>query len=1080
MKKWHMHVKQKDRMFSVIGHVMVWRNGIRRGSRELLLATFAGIPEGVQAVSANLCDGGEITLDEKSYTRSIMFPYRRVAKAVGIGDIAHGCVYHSHFQLSVIEEMKEPTKFKQALLFAPDGDLNSMVSEHVIARFGLPRIWENQYFDLLRDFVEDLNVETNPELDVWKNARAAMFTGDEVQVLELIGERLRDRKLVIPKTNIEGEFDPSWKMQEYIINNAEHLALQLKEKKPRHSFDSPIDPAIADLLRTPFPIQAHMIQALVNAISGIDPENNRKEKPEMPFCGGDMGTGKSIIACGVAYILYQIKKRKDNSKGFAALLSAPGITIPKWDVKEIKKTIPGVKVNIIRSGNDALTLLRKVRRGYKPSGIEFYLVSIDRAKLGYETCFAGVWKNERGITNDIAWEKEPVWHCPECSQPIYVEEKNDMKIVEWSSVALGEPPLKSEIIEAMQKKELQANGIPMNTKVKWLRKAGLPMRCNNTVKRVGKQSISEDILEKYPDRPCGAQLWRPALRARGETRNKARMNISQVLKKTNGFFDLFIQDEAHACKGANSGRGDAFGQMVLSAKATLQLTGTLTNGKSTSIKELIWRTDPKSLLDAGMDYHTGEIDWARRFGKVEEIIYDDEGDVGVVTRRKQKGASAHEGPGIAPQLTAQFLLHKAGFLELADMGLPLVKLREIPVFLDMDEEHSDHYSTFHNNLFDACKKAAAVSGSKGVWSKFNPTTLMYADRPDLDFIVKIGEDTFHGPAVIKEDEYHKKERWLVETVISELSEGRRVMIFNNFTGKYQMNERIRDLLVKNGIRCVILDEPNSELRTEVLDQYEKDEMPVIITNMQLIEVGLDCVYWPTIIFNQFSYKVNTMRQAARRGWRIGQDRECRVYYVAYNGTTQMKMFQHIMRARGHALLVEGRIDKSALAEYSRDGQSSLASDLASCFAGAAVAKAWTDLAESELAGIEMYEESEFKAVLAQRMRDLADQTIRLCGYDPDVWRAEREKQTVILQSNEIQIFNAFEDYDDVDMAANDIFHIFNQETADKLLPIIASDDEIVQIENIRLVTFTELMSTNSNNKKRKSSKVANDQLMWDF
>lgn len=274
------------------------------------------------------------------------------------------------------------------------------------------------------------------------------------------------------------------------------------------------------------------------------------------------------------------------------------------------------------------------------------------------------------------------------------------------------------------------------------------------------------------------------------------------------------------------------------------------------------------------------------------------------------------------------------------MGLPLVELKEIPTFLDMDPEHRAAYEKFHNGLYDVCAKASAVSGSAGVWSKFNPAVLIYADRPDLGVAVTIGEETVYAPPLGDGSDLHAKERWLVETVRQELAQGRRVTIYNSFTGVYDMNERLHDILTRSGIRCQILDEPNTELRSERIAEYEENEIPVLITNQKLVEVGLDMMYWPTIIFYQMSYEVSTVRQSSRRAWRIGQDKECRVRYPVYQGSQAMKQFIHIMNGRGHALQTEGRIDKSELAQYSRDSQSSLARDLASCFASADVAQAW--------------------------------------------------------------------------------------------------------------------------------------------
>jgi hypothetical protein len=135
----------------------------------------------------------------------------------------------------------------------------------------------------------------------------------------------------------------------------------------------------------------------------------------------------------------------------------------------------------------------------------------------------------------------------------------------------------------------------------------------------------------------------------------------------------------------------------------------------------------------------------------------------------------------------------------------------------------------------------------------------------------------------------------------------------------------------------------------------------------------------------------------------------------------MKQFMRIMLARGHALMVEGRLDKSALAKYARDEQSALANDLASCFATTDIADAWSQMAAADLADVEMVSEAEFKGVLAARMQALAEETRRLCGYpeiDADLLEAEEQqyegaegeaaKPAIFSQSNMLDLFTWFE------------------------------------------------------------------------
>src|SRR5690606_21547820 len=115
-----------------------------------------------------------------------------------------------------------------------------------------------------------------------------------------------------------------------------------------------------------------------------------------------------------------------------------------------------------------------------------------------------------------------------------------------------------DIMEARRNHKLLANGLPSDWKVKWIRKASIKRSCDNEVALLSNQA-TEDARSLYAEsRKCRAQFFRPALRSRGETKNQPRVNISQVFKRFKGWFDLFIMDEAHQAKGADSGRGDAF------------------------------------------------------------------------------------------------------------------------------------------------------------------------------------------------------------------------------------------------------------------------------------------------------------------------------------------------------------------------------------------------------------------------------------------------------------------------------------------------------------------------------------------
>lgn len=103
-----------------------------------------------------------------------------------------------------------------------------------------------------------------------------------------------------------------------------------------------------------------------------------------------------------------------------------------------------------------------------------------------------------------------------------------------------------------------------------------------------------------------------------------------------------------------------------------------------------------------------------------------------------------------------------------------------------------------------------------------------------------------------------------------------------------------------------------ELREEWVKSQVKKGLDVIIANPKLVETGLDLLDFPTLIFHQTGYSVYTLRQASRRSWRIGQERDVKVYYLFYKGTLQEKALQLMGSKMEASLALEGRFSEEGL------------------------------------------------------------------------------------------------------------------------------------------------------------------------
>lgn len=963
---------------------------------KIVAASIGGNQSAVSAVAASIISGFNTRLTYKGneiLLRSLFGDYKKVTGQ--LNNRVHHCVI-------VAKDSIYNEKSKTPVIFAPDGNLPGAVGAFLSARYSLPREWEDQYYSILPfDSVIELKVITNnPQ---WKNLKAVKLKNiKESSLLQLIGSKLKSGQLQIPPSKVEGVYDPDWSINQYLMANAPVLAKQISELG---AYFIPgrdrISPEIASMLRTPFPAQAYVIQGVVNYL-------NHQSAPKI--CG-DMSTGKTIMSIGIIHVLHKERNIK------RVIISVPELVLEKW-AGEIRMTIPYAKVRFIRSTQDALEYAREVKSGVIPETLEIVLVGINRAKFGPEPWCAAIWRRVSGT-------KLKTWHCPRCGRPLphssvlkKVKEKlkegiNPQDIdyeiqSEWKDMVKkpAAPPAKSETTSK------NFNNIPRGYIKKW----------NNDSK-----------LKKCPW--CDEKLWRPASKRLGETRNRPRWFVCKIIKKLKKAFQLYICDEVHQAKASNSGRGYAFGQLVKSAEKSVSLTGTLTNGKSTSIRSILFRTNPRPLIEDGFTYEVDDLKWVKEYGTLEKLVKkkdqdDDLVDNGVITVRKGRNERLIERPGISPRLVTKYLLSNTVFLELSDLELPIVEIKEQVELLDMDEEYdfAHNYKTFHNSFIQACREAFAKKGVSA-WSSFNPAMLNYADQPHLGAYHKIGDKIVFVPATPK-DFFHAKERWLVGKIRSELEEGRGVIVFTNYSGRYGINKRLQYVLEKHGIKAKTLETNTCRVdeRIEWVARRAEEGTKVIITNKELLEVGVDIIPFQTCINYQLTFKVNTERQANRRNLRIGQTKEVRIIYPVYNNTQQINQLRRVMAGRGQAMLAEGRLDKSELAEFALDTHTAMTYSLARCLAESDLADKWTRLAAKDIdKKLELVSEEMYKTEFAAAKKRLVRKTLSLCGVE----ETEIEKRLVPDTETAETIFTAKQEE----------FVLFGEDALENELPEMHKDTD---------------------------------------
>ncbi|MCY0894665.1 MAG: DEAD/DEAH box helicase family protein [Alicyclobacillaceae bacterium] len=756
-------------------------------------------------------------------------------------------------------------------------------------------------------------------------------------------------------------------MLDYLEAYAPHLATTVEElAKPAHDLDQPIDRAIATMARTPFPAQAHTAQAILTGLS----------RQKGVLCSSDMGTGKSILSLAVAHAL-----SKRSSRGFAVLLLVPGITIPKWVRDEIGRTLPEAHTRVLDSWRDVVRCRNEsVQRGQK-AALEFHLISRDTAKLGMPSAPALVYHKHRVVSNPASHESTPtkgrvlsdVWVCPDCGGIQRNIEKHEtlrsreMDLDALREAKLGFSDLASGWVECVAPK-YQSIVFP------------------NATASTKRPQFLKSVTE-YHCTECGRNLMRSLVPEREKVPGLRTRRLSPakfIARYRKGWYDLVIVDELHQFKNA-SGQGEAMGDIVGAAKKVLGLTGTLSDGKASSLYHLLWRMAPGAMLADGMN-HRSLNKFVRRYGTMEQkgrFAQDDVKTGGTMSERKVLLNPPKEVPGLSPKLFVQHLADKCVFLELGDLGLPLVELEERPVFVRMDPDHERAYETFHVELEAEMKRQSTLGNTKA-FAQFIPAVVNAANQPYRSQTVWLSEDdAVEFSATQLESAWTPKERQLVSDVQAELAEGRRCVVFVRYSGDALQDKRITAVLQQAGIRAETLSATVApEDRIAWLERSLERGVDVVVCNAKLVEVGLDLLAHPSLFFYQFTDEIATMRQAARRAWRIGQHRQCKVFYYLYQGTYEMAQLSRMLAKRSHAMLLEGRLDRSEVAEFTaKDAQSASTYAIAHCLGDIAdLSSQWRAMADKDIPqGVTLLSEERFRGEMARAMQRLAAETKRMAG-----------------------------------------------------------------------------------------------------
>jgi hypothetical protein len=356
---------------------------------------------------------------------------------------------------------------------------------------------------------------------------------------------------------------------------------------------------------------------------------------------------------------------------------------------------------------------------------------------------------------------------------------------------------------------------------------------------------------------CESKLWGAIPRKGYNTINAAQMMVKKFGK---GSFDYLIADEAHIFQ-AQSNQGLTYAKLCNLAKNRLMLTGTLTNGKSSSLFYMFYALFPAKMKRMGYKYEDVAL-WVEHYGRRKEVTkeYPASDTYNKSGNGRTSSSGWNEIPGFSPLLYSNFLADIMISRTIEDMAIPMPDIKYIAHKIEMDEELRMNYDALQEEMLDfiKCNKGISLGGS------YIHNLMAYPDFPQQEPICAAGMLVANPKMINLEGRLLNKEIKLVETIKKELQTDRRTLVCATYSGEKGVTKRLVAALRSQGINVVELTSSVALEKREawIQQQYDKGT-ECIVTNPKIVETGLDIYGYPNIYIYESGYDIKTLRQVER-------------------------------------------------------------------------------------------------------------------------------------------------------------------------------------------------------------------------
>lgn len=898
----------------------------RNGNDSVISAVrFGGYPEVVKAMSDAIYGGATIEMPWQNRTRqlkSVPKQYRRQMSHDGLYAVGTLMANDDPQPADALEGEEEPEEAgeqqtiqpRKCYIFVPAGDRDRLFEE-LDRKTAVPLIPEFRdcVLDALIDRGELRPLEVfslTQHLDAW----VLELRPNDENVVEILEWGLECGTITIPGADPDQPdgFENVNNITDYLNTFGVTVADRIRDQFTP-LFDPATEPLSEEVLTVNDNIQQQTGYSLYDAQLAVSEAVKRQlDRKSVALIVAECGSGKSKIgstALGALHGLWASQQKSGAPKTFNLIMCPSHIT-KKW-VREIGETLPNTCAMVVKS----ITELERLYSLYEAGDKSVYAVfSKEKARDGYMRYPAVTWDDH-----------QRAFLCPDCGKPIQMEFSDDGSRY-WVN---ANPPF--FLREHKKNRVCRECGsmlwAPVNPgrTIPWTKIPDLGWVCKPLAASYLSLTKNEAVLERLreiAESPQGSFPVRGACR---------RFPLSTYIKKKmRGRIDAFVADELHEYNN-NSGQGDAMAEIFGVSKQFVGMTATLINGYSSGIFHLLYRLVPGLMRKDGKSYRRPQ-DFDAEYGVVENTYETVDVDFNANRRTFKRKTKTRQLPGVSPLVFSRFLLEYTAFLSLSDMGKDLPDYEEIPVPVEMPKDVRSAYKEVEREISQVLRSDRRAA--QKLLSAYLNLLTVYPDQPydQPDVVHPIdGHIIAHPTNEACFDDVLPKEEAVVEKVKEKVSAGGRVMIYTSWT-RTDSQQKLLKLLTGEGIRTEIL--PPSvppEKREAWVEKRVRSGCQVLITNPKCVETGLDLNDFTTLIFYSMGYNLFTLRQAARRSWRINQTApRVEVYMFYYADTMQAKAMKLMASKLAVAGIIEGNLSEEGLAAMSdvKDLTSQMAKELA--------------------------------------------------------------------------------------------------------------------------------------------------------